>query len=147
MHMMLSIQKHWTLKIEKNTEPYQFSLLSIFFANGSDIMILILFPEQNYHISNICLDTFKVNFIPRTYNILLPPIPRRCACITRYDKRRSIVTETGIKGRDKQLHPTDTAGRNYLSLSLIAVSGTKLLNSAVYPTKYTRLRNAFVVMF
>ena len=32
---------------------------------------------------------------------------------------RSVVTEAGIKGRDKELHPTETVGYNYLSLPLI----------------------------
>ena len=40
---------------------------------------------------------------------------------------RSFMPETGIKARDKLLHPTDTSGCNYLSLSLITVSGITLL--------------------
>ena len=40
---------------------------------------------------------------------------------------RSIVSETGIKGRDKYLHLTVPVGCNRLSLSLIPASGTTLL--------------------
>ena len=35
-----------------------------------------------------------------------------------------VCLKAGIKGRDKELHPTDTVGCNYLSLSLISPSGT-----------------------
>ena len=36
--------------------------------------------------------------------------------------RINIVSEAGIKGKDKYLHPTDTVGCNYLSLPLILAS-------------------------
>ena len=44
---------------------------------------------------------------------------------------RTCVLETIVKGSDKWLHPTDTVGFNFLSLSLILASGTQLPNSPV----------------
>ena len=40
------------------------------------------------------------------------------------------MTEAGIKGRDKQLPPTDSVWRNYLYLLWIHVSGTQVLKDA-----------------
>ena len=48
------------------------------------------------------------------------------------------MPEAGIIDRDKQLHPTDTVGCNYLSLSLIPASGTiliKLRRAPVVPLR------------
>ena len=43
------------------------------------------------------------------------------------DNMMTIVTEGGIKGRDKFLHPADTVGCNYLSLPLLHGLSTTLL--------------------
>ena len=44
-----------------------------------------------------------------------------------FSDMRSIVPEAGIKGGNRQLHPTASVGCNYLSLPLIPASDTRLL--------------------
>ena len=48
---------------------------------------------------------------------------------------RSVVPEAGIKGRDKELHPTNTVGCNYLSLPLLLQYSSYIV-IRVCPMKY-----------
>ena len=68
-----------------------------------------------------CLMSFQ--FLHGCYNNKIPPSD--FVWLTEYI--RSVVPEAGIKGRNKQLHPTDTMGCNYLSLPLISASDTTFL--------------------
>ena len=49
---------------------------------------------------------------------------------------RTCVLEEGIKGRDKQLHSTDTVGCNYLSSLFIPPFGTQVV---IYPIQAPRV--------
>ena len=46
--------------------------------------------------------------------------------ICQYLYIRTCVAEACIKGREKELHPTDSVGCNYLSLPLMPTSGTQV---------------------